>query len=803
MSLAVLVPLIVFSLFSLNQFEKTLRSIDEERIMGRARSVSANVDREVAGLISTAGALSTAKVLEAGNYAAFYDQAKEAMTYAHANVLLLDLSLRQLVNTRVSFGTPLPKTSDPETAQKAIGTGQPHVSDIFFGKVAQKLAFNVTIPVIYENKPRYILIVTSEPGRIKELLQQQQLPEGWFSAVSDRNGVVVATTHSELPEGNLDRPWQHLEQANEVADRSSHTNVLGQASVLANQRSARTGWTATVWAPQADLEAPLAQTWRDLYSASLMAIVLSALLAYLFSLPLANLIRQTLNVAKEIGKSPLLPPIATSLREGKTIGSTLAAANIQLLERQREAEEGKALLDTLLEHVPDGITIVGGPDMRVIANSKKAVEWIGKPVDQLKVLADDHAEAYGIWFRDGLTRPQLQQLPLYRASRYGEKIEGEYFTVKRPDGKQLTIEVSVNPVRDAKGHIIGAVSCWRDVTQRFLADKIIADNEKRLKLALGVAGMAIVDMDLRTGVVTGLTNSEPVLGVEIKAGDPIAAVTSALLAAVPPNEREKVEVTQRRAMATVGPFVNEFRLIRPDGSVAWIETRGETLADEQGNPIRFLGANVDITVRKRSEEHLRLVMRELTHRAKNLLAVILAIASNTARHNTTVEKFLEAFSRRIQGLAASHDLLVKTNWTGAPLDELVRSQLAAFDGLDGSRVSITGPTVILKTEVLQSLGLALHELATNASKYGALSVLNGTVRIEWSVAGAGGEKRFRMSWAELGGPRVRPPKRRGFGYVISESSLAAVLNGAVTLDFSPKGVIWTVDAPMSAITPGP
>ncbi len=253
-------------------------------------------------------------------------------------------------------------------------------------------------------------------------------------------------------------------------------------------------------------------------------------------------------------------------------------------------------------------------------------------------------------------------------------------------------------------------------------------------------------------------------------------------------------------MTNVGPFVDEFRLIRPDGSVAWIETRGETLADEQGKPVRFLGTNVDITTRKRSEEHLRLVLRELTHRAKNLLAVILSIASNTARHNTTVEEFLRAFSQRIQGLGASHDLLVKTNWTGAALDDLVRSQLAAFDGLDGSRVTLSGPMVILKTEVLQSLGLALHELATNASKYGALSVQKGTVRIEWSIEGGGEDKRFHMSWTELGGPRVRPPKRKGFGHVIIESSLAAVVNGEVTLDFRPTGVVWTLDALLSAIT---
>ncbi len=206
MSLAVLVPLIILSLFSLNQFENTLRGIDEVRIMGRASSVSANVDREIAGLISTAGALSTSKMLEEANYAAFYAQAKEAMSFAHANVLLLDLSLQQLVNTRVPYGTPLPNSSVPQETQDVIDKQAVFVSDVFLGRVAKKLVFNVSVPVNIQDQIRYVLIITSEPSRIEDLLQQQKLPEGWFSAVSDRSGVVVATTHPDLPRGKSRTP---------------------------------------------------------------------------------------------------------------------------------------------------------------------------------------------------------------------------------------------------------------------------------------------------------------------------------------------------------------------------------------------------------------------------------------------------------------------------------------------------------------------------------------------------------------------------------------------------------------------
>jgi len=799
--LAILVPLIAFSLFSLGQFASSLRSIDEIRILGRARSVSANVDRDIRGLISAAAALGTSRMLAQGDLEAFYDQAKQAMNYAQANVLLLDLALQQLLNTRVPYGTPLPKSSAPPETREVIDRQTVYVSDLFVGKVSGVLVFNVTMPVVIEGRVRYVLIITAESSRMQALLEQQELPEGWHAAIGDRAGKVIASTDPALRDRRVAFQRQDFERPDGMAGSTPGITIRDQGTIASDHRSTLTGWTTTVWAPHAVLEAPLAATWRNLYAASLLAISLSALLAYFFSLPLASLIRQTLGAAAAIGKAAPLPPINTFLTEGRTIQSTLAAADAQLRERQRVAEEGKALLDTLLEHIPEGVTIVGGPDLRVVANSKKAVEWIGKPEAELKVLADEHAAAFGIWFPDGVTRPEIQQLPLYRASRHGESVEEEYFSVKRPDGTQLTIEVSVNPVRDASGRIIGAVSCWRDVTQRFLVDKVIADNEKRLTLALEVAGMAIVDMNLQGGVVAGLTNGKAVLGFEIDAGEAIETAMPRFLAAVHPADRQKVGDKQRQAMTNAGPFADEFRVVHSDGSVVWIETRGETLADEQGKPVRVLGANVDMTARKRSEEHLRLVMRELTHRAKNLLAIIAALATQTAKRNTTLEEFQQAFSRRIQGLAASHDLLVKTDWTGAPLEDLVFFQIAPFGGLDGTRIAASGPPVNLKPDALQNLGLAINELATNAMKYGALSVPEGTIRIAWSVDRTGEEPRFRMSWTERGGPPVKPPRRKGFGHVIIETSLGQVLGGAVKLDYASKGVTWTVDAPFNAITP--
>ena len=204
LSFAVLVPLIGFSLFSLREFAASVRGIDREIVAERAQSLSANVDREIAGLASAGAALAASPTLAAGDYRRFHDEAKLAMLYARANVLLLDLSLQQLVNTRVPFGTALPESSAPPETLDVIETKTLHVSDVFLGKVARQRVFNVSLPVIIDGKAGYVLVITAEPPRLDELLRQQALPEGWHAAVSDRGGTVFASNLPALPFARFD-----------------------------------------------------------------------------------------------------------------------------------------------------------------------------------------------------------------------------------------------------------------------------------------------------------------------------------------------------------------------------------------------------------------------------------------------------------------------------------------------------------------------------------------------------------------------------------------------------------------------
>jgi two-component sensor histidine kinase len=192
-------------------------------------------------------------------------------------------------------------------------------------------------------------------------------------------------------------------------------------------------------------------------------------------------------------------------------------------------------------------------------------------------------------------------------------------------------------------------------------------------------------------------------------------------------------------------------------------------------------------------------MRELTHRSKNLLAVIQAMARQTARYTNSTDSFLEQFTSRLQALAASHDVLVGGGWHGASLGELVDLQLQRLFDSVIDQVKVEGPTVLLKPEPAQALGFALHELAVNAKKFGALSVPTGRVTIRWSRVPEPEGDGVDLRWVESGGPVVSAPSHRRFGCMIIERYLADTVNGAVQWSFPPDGAVCDVHIPPSQL----
>jgi PAS domain S-box-containing protein len=244
-------------------------------------------------------------------------------------------------------------------------------------------------------------------------------------------------------------------------------------------------------------------------------------------------------------------------------------------------------------------------------------------------------------------------------------------------------------------------------------------------------------------------------------------------------------------------FTSEYRTVHPDGTTLWLRGRGQVLArGPDGKALRLVSIVTDVTDRKAAEDHIEFLMHEISHRSKNLLMVIQSIARRTARTAGSLEEFERRFERRLQGLAASHDVLVRENWQGAPLADLVRQQMLPFAGIQSSRLELAGPDVILTAEAAQALGLAIHELATNAIKYGALSAPSGKVRMSWSFDGETSAPRaLLLNWIEQGGPPVTPPERRGFGHVVIGEMVERSLGARVAMEFAAEGLNWSVSIP--------
>jgi PAS domain S-box-containing protein len=230
------------------------------------------------------------------------------------------------------------------------------------------------------------------------------------------------------------------------------------------------------------------------------------------------------------------------------------------------------------------------------------------------------------------------------------------------------------------------------------------------------------------------------------------------------------------------------RTLRKDGTIVWIRRTVSCVRKSDGSIDYFVSVVEDISAQKHAEEQIHLLMREARHRVKNILGIVLAIANRTAARDPSC---FAVFTERIRALAATHDLLIRSEWRGTDVEGLVRAQLAHLADFFGSRIAVRGPKLHLNAVAAQAVGLALHELATNAGKYGALSTDAGHIEVSWRVE----DDAFAMSWTESGGPSVRPPERQGFGTTVIDTMVKRTLGGEVELDYAPSGLAWRLTCP--------
>jgi two-component sensor histidine kinase len=264
---------------------------------------------------------------------------------------------------------------------------------------------------------------------------------------------------------------------------------------------------------------------------------------------------------------------------------------------------------------------------------------------------------------------------------------------------------------------------------------------------------------------------------------------------VHPDDLGQAEGSRNEAFANRWKEDNaEYRIVLLTGEVRWIERRGAISYGEDGRPERVVGVNIDVTERKRVEEQQRVLVSELDHRVKNTLATVSAVVSHTLNASSSMADFATALDGRLQSMARTHELLSATRWQGISVKELVRRELAPYT--TNGNTEIIGPEVILRAEAGQAMAMVLHELATNAAKYGALATQNGRVSIRWRQRPNGHPRsHLVLEWREIGGPSVVAPGNSGFGTSTIRDVIPYELGGTVDLSFAPEGVRCRLELP--------
>jgi len=530
--LALLLPVLLFSAFTIRQFERSEYASTERQAKALASALANTLDQDLSAKIVLLETLRLSPALRHGDFKSFYSAANEAHEKTGNHILLVDTSGRQIFNTHAPYGAQLPSVTDGESVRRVIETKQAYVSQIFEGNISKQLVYNVAIPVLDKNAVRYVLIMAPAARPLSAMIRQLALPAGWNASIWDQANVFAARSDaSDKFIGKSVNPAV----AKAAAEGPSIFTMNGRSggpSIFAIARSLSSGWKVSIRVPSEVFNAPIRRSWAWLAAAGVVTTAIGLLFAWLLGNRLARAIRSATRVAEQISH------------------------------------------------------------------------------------------------------------------------------------------------------------------------------------------------DL-------------------------------------PVESEKTQLREANEMIAV--FEHSSRELRERG------------------------------------DHIEFTMRELLHRTKNLLAIIQAMARQTARTSPGPADFEAAFTGRLQSLSHCHDLLVQHNWHGARIQDVIARQLAPFVEENSDAVRLSGPNIVLEPKAAEQFSLAFHELGTNAAKHGSLTIPAGHVEISWRIDREAEEQHFCLNWTETGGPEVQSPSRHGFGRTVIERVTPSSLNGNATLTFAPEGVSWILRAPLSII----
>ncbi len=485
-----------------------------------------------------------------------------------------------------------------------------------------------------------------------------------------------------------------------------------------------------------------------------------------------------------VGANLKLAEVRRQASEALKLANDQLAADketVDRLNRQLATESGR--LRHLFEQAPGFMCVLRGPDHVFELTNGAYLKLVGQ--------------------RDLIGKQVREAFPEVEGQNFFEMLDSVFATGEPVEGRSRPIQLQRNgrqeqryldfiyqPIADEQGVVTGIFVEGYDVTDRVVGQTELAEREAEFR--------ALAD---NMSQLAWMTDAE---GLAYWFNKRWLDYTGTILAdmtgwgwriAIHPDHADQVLAKIKLSFMSGDPWEDTFPVRSKDGDYRWFLSRALPIRGPDGRIIRWFGTNTDITDRLKADEQRVLLINELNHRVKNTLATVQSLAMQTLRNTERSADARELFESRLTALSRAHDVLTVESWEGAELRRVANRALEPFTSNDG-RVSIEGPDVWLTPKQALALSMTLHELATNATKYGALSNDAGTVRVSWVVATVDGSGELELTWTEQGGPPVSPPTRKGFGTRLIQRNLAHDLGGDATIDYRPQGVVSVIRSPI-------
>ena len=784
---ALLLPILVIAGALVARFAMDERDRYADIVRDGSRDLVALLDQDLVGMATTLRALGPPESAAEDELAAFHRRASAIGQRLGLRVVIGDADGRPRLDTAKPWGTPLPAEPEPALAPgRAIGAAGLIVTDLLPPDGPGERRFAVVVRAEHAPGSGLERLAAVRPaGQLQRLFDREALPEGATAAIFD--GTLSLAARLDDADLYLGKPPTEA-FARAVAGRTGLWTGPGKdgTEILAAYATSRlSGWRATVGLPHSVVAGPTRRSLAFLGLAGAGMVLACVLAGILFGGRIARPIAALRAAARDVGEGRTVAAARSGILEVDAVADALAAASAERAARQARLAESEERLRLALE--AGGL---GSWDLD-LANGKRL--FSARSAAILGVDATSFTER-SAWTRFVHPDDQAPARAALAAAIEGGPPYSVEFRVNPPGGTERWVASQAIVLHDEAGRASRIIGIHRDVTRRRQMEETIRVSEQRLRATQEQASVGIAEVD-GEGRYLAVNEAFAVITGYARPG----LIGRSLFTLSPPDDARADRERFGRLVSgrEPEPYALEKRFLRGDGSPGWIAVSASAVRDGDGSFLYGIRVVQDITARRNAEESRELLVHELNHRVKNTLATVQSVAMQSFR-DVADRDARQLFESRLLALSKAHDVLTREDWRGAGLREVVAEALAPYRGEDGAgdRFAVVGPAVRLLPRVALSIAMALHELATNAVKYGALSVEGGQVTVAWSVSRRPGGRRLRLRWEEAGGPAVSAPRRRGFGSRLIERGLAAELDGEVELQFAPTGVVCRIDVPL-------